>query len=90
VSISGSHFSIESATGAFERSMLERTRLLVEESIATQNLMFAADAPMQLVTLINGKCRSEYRTVETAATTVPSRPYNGRSQYLRDWPIWIR
>ncbi|OUL68170.1 hypothetical protein CA601_52000 [Paraburkholderia hospita] len=41
--------SVEDAISSFTRSMFERMRPLIDESISTQDLMFTADAPVQLL-----------------------------------------
>jgi 2-polyprenyl-6-methoxyphenol hydroxylase-like FAD-dependent oxidoreductase len=56
----GSRFeSVGNATSLFERIMFERMKPIIAGSLATQDLMFADDAPTQLVTLLNGRSVDE-------------------------------
>ena len=51
--LSGRFESVGSATSVFERVMFERMKPIIAGSLATQDLMFADDAPTQLLALLD-------------------------------------
>jgi hypothetical protein len=65
---------------AFERNMRERMLPLVEQAVATQDILFADDAPAGLVSLFEARKNDAQRFVsgcsqaaDQAASGVPSR-----------------